>query len=132
MVPGFEAPVKLAYSARNRSAAIRVPFVQSDKARRIEVRFPDPLANPYLAFAVIIAAGLKGIEEGYILEASSNPESLPTNLEEAINAMEKSALVRATLGEDVFEYVLRNKRAEWAEYRKQVSEYELNRYLPVL
>jgi len=79
-----------------------------------------------------LAAGLKGIEEKYELKSTSNPELLPTNLEEAIIAMETSSLVREALGEDVFEYVLRNKRAEWAEYCRQVSAYELNRYLPVL
>ena len=79
-----------------------------------------------------MAAGLKGIEEKYELKATQNPELLPTNLEEAIIAMETSSLVREALGEDVFEYVLRNKRAEWAEYCRQVSAYELNRYLPVL
>ncbi len=131
---GGEAPALVTWGHNDRSSLVRIPSYKPKKenSTRIEVRSPDSACNPYLAFAVIIAAGLKGIEEGYILEASSNPESLPTNLEEAINAMEKSALVRATLGEDVFEYVLRNKRAEWAEYRKQVSEYELNRYLPVL
>ena len=131
---GGEAPALVTWGHNDRSSLVRIPSYKPKKenSTRIEVRSPDSACNPYLAFAVIIAAGLKGIEEGYILEASNNPESLPTNLEEAINAMEKSALVRATLGEDVFEYVLRNKRAEWAEYRKQVSEYELNRYLPVL
>ncbi|CAB4672099.1 unannotated protein [freshwater metagenome] len=80
----------------------------------------------------MIAAGLKGIEGKYELKSSSDLVSLPTNLNEAIKAMEKSELVRETLGEHVFEYFLRNKRAEWAEYRRQVSAYELDRYLPVL
>ncbi len=80
----------------------------------------------------MLAAGLKGIEEKYELVANANPESLPANLNEAIGVMEKSALVRETLGEHVFEYVLRNKRAEWQDYRRQVSAYELDRYLPVL
>jgi len=80
----------------------------------------------------MIAAGLKGIEAKYELKSSSDLVSLPTNLNEAIKAMEKSELVRETLGEHVFEYFLRNKRAEWAEYRRQVSAYELDRYLPVL
>jgi glutamine synthetase len=79
-----------------------------------------------------LAAGLKGIEEKYELKSTPNPELLPTNLEEAIIAMETSSLVREALGADVFEYVLRNKRAEWADYCRQVSAYELNRYLPVL
>jgi len=88
--------------------------------------------NPYLAFAVTIAAGLKGVEENYTLAKVTEPASLPANLNEAISAMEKSELVRETLGEHVFEYFLRNKRAEWQEYRKQVTAYELDRYLPVL
>ncbi|MEI6649227.1 MAG: glutamine synthetase family protein [Actinomycetes bacterium] len=131
---GGEAPAMVTWGHNDRSSLVRIPSYKPKKenSTRIEVRSPDSACNPYLAFAVIIAAGLKGIEDGYVLEPSNNPESLPTNLEEAINAMESSQLVRATLGEDVFEYVLRNKRAEWAEYRKQVSEYELNRYLPVL
>jgi glutamine synthetase len=80
----------------------------------------------------MLAAGLKGIEEKYELVDNPNPESLPANLDEAIAVMEKSQLVRETLGEHVFEYVLRNKRAEWQDYRRQVSAYELDRYLPVL
>jgi len=85
-----------------------------------------------LAFAVIISAGLKGVEGKYELTDNENPAALPTSLDEAIAAMESSQLVRETLGESVFEYVLRNKRAEWNEYRKQVSAYEINRYLPIL
>ena len=80
----------------------------------------------------MIAAGLKGIEGKYTLAASSDVQTLPANLDEAIAVMEKSELVRETLGEHVFEYVLRNKRAEWQEYRRQVSQFELDRYLPVL
>jgi glutamine synthetase len=80
----------------------------------------------------MIAAGLKGIEGKYALEASNDVDKLPANLNEAISIMEKSDLVRETLGEHVFEYVLRNKRAEWLDYRRQVSQYELDRYLPVL
>jgi glutamine synthetase len=80
----------------------------------------------------MLAAGLKGIEEKYVLAPSTDTEFLPANLDEAIAVMEKSALVRETLGEHVFEYVLRNKRAEWQDYRRQVSAYELDRYLPVL
>jgi glutamine synthetase len=80
----------------------------------------------------MISAGLKGIEKKYELSASNDLQTLPTNLDEAISAMEKSELVRETLGEHVFEYVLRNKRAEWQDYRRQVSAYELDRYIPVL
>ncbi|CAB4708649.1 unannotated protein [freshwater metagenome] len=131
---GGEAPALVDWGHNNRSALVRIPAYKPKKenSTRVEVRSPDSACNPYLAFAVILAAGLKGIEEKYELMVSDNPEVLPTNLEEAITAMETSALVREALGEDVFEYVLRNKRAEWADYRRQVSAYELNRYLPVL
>ena len=103
-----------------------------ENSTRIEFRSPDSACNPYLAYAVMLAAGLKGIEEKYELVDNANPDSLPANLDEAIAVMEKSQLVRETLGEHVFEYVLRNKRAEWQDYRRQVSAYELDRYLPVL
>ncbi|CAB4612779.1 unannotated protein [freshwater metagenome] len=131
---GGEAPALVDWGHNNRSALVRIPAYKPKKenSTRVEVRSPDSACNPYLAFAVILAAGLKGIEEKYELKSTSNPEVLPTNLEEAIAAMESSSLVREALGEDVFEYVLRNKRSEWAEYRRQVSAYELNRYLPVL
>ena len=105
---------------------------KKENSTRIELRSPDSACNPYLAYAVILAAGLKGIEEKYVLEDISDPVPLPANLNEAISHMEKSELVRETLGEHVFEYVLRNKRAEWQDYRRQVSAYELDRYLPVL
>lgn len=105
---------------------------KKENSTRIEFRSPDTACNPYLAYAVMLAAGLKGVEEGYVLQESKDPISLPSNLNEAITEMEKSELVRQTLGEHVFEYVLRNKRAEWQDYRRQVSAYELDRYLPVL
>ena len=105
---------------------------KKENSTRIEFRAPDSACNPYLAFAVTIAAGLKGIESGYSLSTIKNPDALPANLNEAITAMEKSDLVRETLGEHVFEYFLRNKRAEWNEYRRQVSAFELDRYLRVL
>ena len=131
---GGEAPALVNWGHNNRSALVRIPAYKPRKenSTRIEVRSPDSACNPYLAFAVIIAAGLRGIEEKYTLTESTNPAPLPTNLEEAITAMEGSELVRETLGGDVFEYVLRNKRAEWDEYRRQVSAFELSRYLPVL
>jgi glutamine synthetase len=103
-----------------------------ENSTRIEFRSPDSACNPYLAYAVMIAAGLKGIEKQYVLEPSNNQQLLPSNLEEAILVMEKSDLVRETLGEHVFDYFLRNKRSEWQDYRRQVSAYELDRYLPVL
>ncbi len=105
---------------------------QKENSTRIEFRSPDSACNPYLSFAVMLAAGLKGIEEKYVLAPSNDQQMLPSNLEEAITVMEKSELVRQTLGEHVFEYFLRNKRAEWHDYRRQVSAYELDRYLPVL
>jgi glutamine synthetase len=131
---GGEAPSLISWGHNDRSSLVRIPMYKPNKenSTRIEFRSPDSACNPYLAYAVMLAAGLKGIEEKYELLDNSNPESLPANLDEAIGVMEKSALVRETLGEHVFEYVLRNKRAEWQDYRRQVSAYELDRYLPVL
>ena len=131
---GGEAPSKISWGKESRDALIRIPMYKPKKenSTRIEFRAPDSACNPYLAFAVTIAAGLKGIESGYSLSTIKNPDSLPANLNEAITAMEKSDLVRETLGEHVFEYFLRNKRAEWNEYRRQVSAFELDRYLRVL
>ncbi|MFM2175151.1 MAG: hypothetical protein RLZZ527_227, partial [Actinomycetota bacterium] len=131
---GGEAPAKISWGKESRDALIRIPMYKPKKenSTRIEFRAPDSACNPYLAFAVTIAAGLKGIEAGYKLEKDANPGILPADLNEAIIAMEKSQLVKETLGEHVFEYFLRNKRAEWNEYRKQVTAYELDRYLPVL
>ena len=131
---GGEAPAYVSWGHNNRHAMVRIPSYKplKENSTRIEVRTPDSACNPYLAFAVIIAAGLKGIEKGYKLTPDSEPESLPTNLNEAIRAMESSDLVREALGEDVFAYVLRNKKAEWAEYSRQVSAFELEKYLPVL
>ena len=114
---------------------------------RIEFRSLDSACNPYLAFALILAAGLKGIEEGYELPPAAEDNvwtltsaerralgirPLPQSLDEAIAVMEQSELVAETLGEQVFDFFLRNKRTEWNEYRRQVTEFELNRYLPVL
>jgi glutamine synthetase len=131
---GGEAPAIINWGHNDRGALVRIPMYKPNKenSTRIEFRSPDSACNPYLAYAVMIAAGLKGIEDKYKLEASSDIETLPANLNEAIEIMEKSELVRETLGESVFEYVLRNKRAEWLDYRRQVSQYELDRYLPVL
>jgi glutamine synthetase len=131
---GGEAPALINWGQSARGALIRIPQYKPNKenSTRIEFRSLDSAANPYLSFAVMLAAGLKGIENKYVLEKSQNPAPLPANLMEAISQMEKSELVRETLGEDVFEYVLLNKRAEWQDYRRQVSTYELDRYLPVL
>jgi glutamine synthetase len=131
---GGEAPALINWGQSDRGALVRIPMYKPNKenSTRIELRSLDSACNPYLAFAVMLAAGLKGIEEGYVLEPSSHPAPLPANLYEAIVAMESSELIRQTLGEHVFEFVLRNKRAEWQDYRRQVSAYELDRYLPVL
>ena len=131
---GGEAPAIINWGPSNRGALVRLPMYKPGKenSTRIEFRSPDTACNPYLAYAVMLAAGLKGVQEKYVLSDSNDPISLPTNLNEAIVEMEKSTLVRETLGEHVFEYVLRNKRAEWLDYSRQVSAYELDRYLPVL
>jgi len=131
---GGEAPSLINWGRSDRGALVRIPMYKPNKenSTRIEFRSPDSACNPYLAYAVMLAAGLKGIEDGYVLEEGEQAEALPANLHEAIVAMEGSELVRQTLGEHVFEFVLRNKRAEWQDYRRQVSAYELDRYLPVL
>ncbi|HET9952229.1 MAG TPA: glutamine synthetase family protein [Candidatus Eisenbacteria bacterium] len=149
LVPGFEAPVYVAWAQRNRSALIRIPIYKpgKEKATRIELRCPDPACNPYLAFSVMLAAGLRGIEEGYTLRPAVEEdiyemnaeerkkhgiESLPGSLSEAVDALEKSKLVRDTLGEHVFEKFVENKRIEWDNYRTQVTDYELDAYYPIL
>ncbi len=149
LVPGYEAPVYICWARRNRSALVRVPMYKPGKeeATRIEFRSPDPACNPYLAFAVMLAAGLDGIEHEYELpaEASNNIyemseeerrsagiESLPEDLYEAIEVAERSGLVRSALGDHVFEYLIRNKREEWNDYKAYVTPYELERYLPLL
>jgi glutamine synthetase len=135
---GDEAPSLASWGAHSKSALVRIPMYKPKKevSTRVEVRSPDSACNPYLAFSVIISAGLKGIEQNLILdpakELSSDAKRLPMSLSEAIAEMEESELVREVLGESVFEYVLRNKRAEWQEYRREVTAFELNRYLPVL
>ena len=131
---GGEAPSIINWGHNDRGALVRIPMYKPNKenSTRIEFRSPDSACNPYLAYAVMLAAGLQGIEKKYVLEASTDTQLLPSNLEEAITVMEKSELVRQTLGEHVFDYFLRNKRSEWQDYRRQVSAYELDRYLPVL
>jgi glutamine synthetase len=131
---GGEAPALINWGQSDRGALVRIPMYKPNKenSTRIELRSPDSACNPYLAYAVMLAAGLKGIEESYVLEPSTDAAALPANLHEAIVAMEGSELIRQTLGEHVFEFVLRNKRAEWQDYRRQVSAYELDRYLPIL
>jgi glutamine synthetase len=149
LVSGYEAPVNVAWAYNNRSALVRLPIIKRGKTEstRCEYRAPDPACNPYLAFAVILAAGLRGIEKGYELppEAETNLFSmskdelrssgirpLPHTLDEAVAAMEQSELVAEALGEHVFEWFIRNKRREWEEYTREVTPYELARYLPML
>ena len=149
LVPGYEAPVYLSWARRNRSDLIRVPEYRPgrEKATRIEYRSPDPACNPYLAFSVMLAAGLEGIEEGleppppveenvYEMTEEERQErgigTLPASLLEAILLTEKSEIVRKALGEHVFEAFIQNKKIEWDHYRTQVTEYELKRYLPIL
>ena len=149
LVSGYEAPIHVSWARNNRSALVRIPVVKRGKpeSTRIEYRAPDSACNPYLAFAVILAAGLKGIEEGYELprEAATNLfamtpaelaaegiRPLPGSLNDAVIEMERSELVAETLGEHVFEWFIRNKRAEWAAYKTHISQFELDRYLPLL
>ncbi|HLA82130.1 MAG TPA: glutamine synthetase family protein [Thermoleophilia bacterium] len=149
LVPGYEAPVYICWSRRNRSAMVRVPLYKPGKenATRVELRNPDPSCNPYLAFAAMLAAGLDGIEKGMELppEASNNIyemtaeeraeagiESLPEDLLQAIEEFEKSSFVREALGDHVCDYLIRNKWAEWDEYKTLVTPYEIDRYLPIL
>ncbi len=149
LVPGYEAPVYISWARRNRSALIRVPMYKPGKAKatRVEFRCPDPACNPYLAFAVMLAAGLKGVEEGYeipepieedIFEMSlkarekSGIISLPGNLNEAIAETEKSDLVREALGDHIFDKFIENKKIEWDRYSTHVSQFELEKYLPIL
>jgi glutamine synthetase len=146
---GDEAPSFISWGHNNRSALVRVPMYKPHKGQssRVEFRSLDSAANPYLAFALMLAAGLKGIEEGYELPAEVEDDiwsltsrerkalgikPLPGSLAEAISAMEDSELVAETLGEHVFDFFLRNKRAEWQDYRRQVTPFELNKLLPVL
>ncbi|NHA67747.1 glutamine synthetase family protein [Phycicoccus flavus] len=146
---GGEAPAHLTWGHNNRSALVRVPMYKPDKGQstRVEVRSIDTACNPYLTYAVLLAAGLKGIEEGYELPQETEDDvwsltdserramgirPLPASLSEAIEIMEDSELVAETLGEHVFDFFLRNKRAEWLDYRNQVTAFELERYLPSL
>jgi len=135
LVPSTEAPVGVEWARSNDAALIRVPTVKSGKTEstRIEYRAPDPAANPYLAFAVILAAGLRGITEAYTLPAEGERVArLPQSLDQAIELMSTSALLQETLGDHQVEWFLRNKRSEWDAYRGQVTPFELERYLPLL
>ena len=142
LVPGYEAPCYLAWSASNRSALIRIPAARG-QATRVELRNPDPSCNPYLSLAVCLAAGLDGIEKGltppaeiteniFSMDCAAREQqgidSLPGSLEEAINELRKDELMRETLGEHVFTQYILGKEAEWDEYRVQVSNWELDKY----
>jgi glutamine synthetase len=149
LIGGGEAPSYICWGHNNRSAMVRVPMYKPNKgpSTRIELRSVDAACNPYLAYAVVLAAGMKGLEEEYELprEAEDNVwslndrerralglEQLPKNLHDAIKIAEDSELLAETLGEHVYEFFLRNKRAEWEEYRGQVSAFERDRMLPVI
>jgi glutamine synthetase len=149
LVPGFEAPVYVAWSRRNRSALIRVPLYHPGKeqATRCEIRSPDPACNPYLCFAVLLQAGLDGIEKGYELPEPMERnlyhlspderrrlgiEQLPETLGEAVEIAAESELVLKTLGEHTFTRFVEIKRQEWEDYRSQLSQWEMERYLPIL
>ena len=149
LVPGYEAPVYITWALRNRSDLIRVPEYKpgKEKATRVEYRSPDPACNPYLAFAVMLAAGLEGIEKGYelpppveknVYEMTDKEReelgigTLPGSLQEAIQCAEESEVVRKALGDNLFEKLIENKKLEWDRYRAQVTNYEIKEYLPVL
>ncbi|MDE3065836.1 MAG: glutamine synthetase [Acidobacteriota bacterium] len=135
LVPGLEAPVDVAWARHGDAALVRVPSVKPGRvdSTRLEYRAPDPAANPYLAFAVILAAGLRGVTGGYELPPEGEAVApLPQSLSEALDLMEGSALLLETLGEHQVEWFLRNKRAEWRAYRERVTPFELERYLPLL
>jgi len=149
LVPGYEAPVYVAWSRRNRSALVRVPVYHpgQEKATRCEFRSPDPACNPYLTFAVMLQAGLEGIEQGYQLEdpmelnlyeltdeerAKMGIQTLPESLGEAISIAEKSELLNKALGDHVFSRFIELKKKEWNDYRVQLTQWELDRYLSVL
>jgi glutamine synthetase len=149
LVPGFEAPVYCAWSRRNRSALVRVPLYHPGKeqATRAEIRCPDPACNPYLTFAALLMAGLEGIEKGYELPEPMEKnlyhlspddrkrlgiEQLPETLGEAIELTHESELVLRTFGEHIFNRYIEIKRQEWEDYRVQVTQWELDRYLSIL
>ena len=149
LVPGYEAPCYISWGRRNRSSLIRVPMyrVGKEKATRIELRSPDPACNPYLAFAVIMAAGLDGVENKYPLPAPVEDnifhmspaqkkkrkiDELPSSLENAVSEFKKNKVMREALGDHIFDTLIANKTKEWDEYRTHVSRYELDKYLTIL
>jgi len=135
LMPGAEAPVGVEWARHNAAALVRVPSVKTSRidSTRLEYRSPDPAANPYLAFAVILAAGLRGVNGDYELaREGERVAALPQSLGEAVDLMATSELLLETIGEHQVEWFLRNKRAEWDAYRAQVTPFELERYLPLL
>ncbi|MBE0425636.1 MAG: glutamine synthetase [Nitrospirae bacterium] len=149
LVPGYEAPVYICWARRNRSTLVRVPLYKpgKEKATRVELRSPDPACNPYLAFACMLNAGLKGIERNYHLpepvemdvyhlseeeRAKYNIDCLPGSLNRAIEYAENSELLRETLGDHIFEQLIISKKVEWDDYRIRIFPYEIKRYLPIL
>ena len=149
LVPGYEAPIYTTWAVRNRSDMIRIPAYKlgKEKATRIEIRSPDPACNPYLAFSAMLAAGLEGIEKNYPIvdpvernvynlseeeRQKLNIDTLPGDLYEAIKAMEPSQVIKKALGDHVFHSLLENKKLEWADYRAQLSDWEMKNYFPIL
>jgi glutamine synthetase len=135
LIPGLEAPVDARWARHDDAALVRIPSVKPGRvdSTRVEYRSPDPAANPYLAFAVILAAGLRGVVGRYELPPEGERVApLPQSLAQALDLMERSELLNETLGAHQVEWFLRNKRAEWDAYRSQVSAFELARYLPLL
>ncbi|TET48051.1 MAG: glutamine synthetase, partial [Actinomycetota bacterium] len=149
LVPGYEAPVYISWARRNRSTLVRVPMYKPGKenSTRVEFRCPDPACNPYLAFSVMLAAGLDGIEKKYELpdpieenifemdekkREEAGIETLPNNLWEAVQYMQESTLVKETLGDHIFNKFIENKKIEWDRYSTHVSKYELDTYLSIL
>lgn len=136
IIPGFEAPTRVTWAQKNRADLVRVPSFKPgrESSRRVELRSPDAACNPYLVFALLLAAGLEGIKNNYELpeEMSEKSPVLPADLNEAIAAARESELARRVLGDTLFEKFLDNKTFEWEAYRAQVHQYELDRYLTVL
>lgn len=149
LVPGYEAPVYICWARRNRSTLVRVPLYKpgKEKATRLELRSPDPACNPYLAFSCMLNAGLKGVERGYTLpepietdvyhlspeeRKNMNIDCLPGSLNRAIEYAEESDLLRETLGDHIFEQFIASKKIEWDDYRIQIHNFEIKKYLPVL
>lgn len=149
LVPGYEAPVYISWARRNRSTLVRVPMYKpgKEKSTRVEFRCPDPACNPYLSFSLMLAAGMEGIKNKYPLpdpieenifemdiekREKAGIETLPDNLFEALKYFEKSKLARETLGDHIFFKFIENKKIEWDRYRMQVTDYELDNYLPIL